>query len=506
MGLGTKNGWFFSKKHCENFHEVRFLIKYIPNSCSLLVGASQFGGSPKSVGAFVLFFAGENMIHEIKQGLDVPISGKPQQSIVNGPNISEVGLLGSDYHGMRPTMMVGEGDKVQIGQKLFEDKKTPGVFFTSPAAGTVKSVSRGEKRRFLSVSVEVDNFDDQITFGDFGKTADASPEQLQNMLIETGLWTAFRTRPFSKVPTPGTDPSSIFVTAIDSNPLAAEPELIINEYSDHFVSGLEAVSRLTQGRTFVCTRTNSRVPGEKVGGVQFEQFSGPHPSGLVGTHIAKLDPVSPNKTVWHIGYNDVIAIGHFINTGRLMTERVIALSGPRVNKPGLVRTRLGANLDQVVSGNADLDTARVVSGSVLNGRTSASPENFLGRYHNQVTVLEEGVKREFLGWQGPGANKFSITNIYLGSLLKKLLPMSTNLQGSKRAMVPVETYERIMPLDILPTQLLRALIVRDTDQAQKLGCLELDEEDLALCTFVCPGKYDYGSILRDNLTTIEKEG
>ena len=305
------------------------------------------GGEWTGQGAFVAAvrfeqtFAGKNMVHEIKKGLDVPISGKPSQSIQYGPEIREVGLLGADYHGMRPTMMVGEGDKVKIGQKLFEDKKNPGVFFTSPAVGTVKSISRGEKRRFLSVTVEVEDSEEQVAFSDYGKLADAEPEQIQQMLLETGLWTGLRTRPFSKVPVPGTDPSSIFVTAMDTNPLSAEPELIINEYSDHFVAGLEVVSRLTQGKTFVCTRTDSRVPGEKVSGVHFEQFSGPHPSGLVGTHIAMLDPVTPTKTVWHIGYQDVIAIGHFLNTGKLMTERVIALSGPRVSKPGLIRTRLG---------------------------------------------------------------------------------------------------------------------------------------------------------------------
>ena len=272
------------------------------------------------------------------------------------------------------------------------------------------------------------------------------------------------------------------------------------------VSGLTVIRNLTKGRTFVCTRNDSRIPGKNIRGVEFEEFSGVHPAGLAGTHIHFLDPVGPNKTVWTINYQDVIAIGHLFTTGKIMTERVIALGGPRVISPGLLRTRLGARIDDLVNTRIEPKNARLISGSVLCGRTAEEPVNFLGRYHQQVCVLEEGTKREFLGWQGPGFNKFSITRIYAGALGAKKFDMTTSSGGSKRAMVPVETYERVMPLDILPTQLLRALLVNDTESAQALGCLELDEEDLALCTFVCPGKYKYGEVLRENLTTIEKEG
>lgn len=446
------------------------------------------------------------MAYVIKKGLDLPIDGQPVQAIEPGKPASQVALLGDDYVGMKPTLLVQVGDKVKAGQPVFSDKKTEGVIYTSPASGKVSAINRGEKRKFLSLIIDVEG-DEKLTFKSHNALGDLDRETIQGQLVESGLWPSFRTRPYSRVPALDSDPHSIFVTAMDTNPLSAEPELIISENSEDFVSGLTLITKLTSGKTYVCTRNDSRIPGENVPQVEFEEFHGPHPAGLPGTHIHLLDPVGPTKTVWHINYQDVIAIGHLFNTGELMTQRVIAISGPRIKKPGLYRCQVGCNVNDLVEGLVDGDDTRLISGSVLSGRTVEEPVNFLGRFHLQVTALEEGNKREFLGWQGPGFNKFSITRIYAGAMgAAKKFKMNTNLNGSPRSMVPVGTYERVMPLDILPTQLLRALIVRDTESAQALGCLELDEEDLALCTYVCPGKYELGTILRDNLTVIEKEG
>ena len=446
------------------------------------------------------------MPYEIKKGLNIPISGQPVQAIEPGPKISQVVLLGDDYVGMKPTLLVHEGDRVKVGQAIFSDKKSEGVLYTSPACGRVASINRGAKRKFLSLIIDVDG-DEQETFRQFDSLVELDRQDVQDMLARSGLWTSFRTRPYSKVPALDTEPNSIFVTAMDTNPLAAEPELIISEHAEDFVSGLSVVSRLARGKTYVCTRNDSRVPGRDIPNVVFEEFYGPHPAGLPGTHIHFLDPVGPNKTVWYINYQDVIAIGHLFTQGKVMVDRVVSIAGPRVRKPGLFRTRMGAKIGDLTAGMIEGDDTRIVSGSVLCGHNSDEPVDFLGRYDLQVTALEEGNKREFLGWQGPGFNKFSVARIYAGAFGGgKKFDMSTNLNGSKRAMVPVETYERVMPLDVLPTQLLRALIVRDTDQAQALGCLELAEEDLALCTYVCPGKYEYGTILRDNLKLIEEEG
>ncbi len=241
--------------------------------------------------------------------------------------------------------------------------------------------------------------------------------------------------------------------------------------------------------------------------MQTEAFAGPHPAGLPGTHIHFLDPVNATKSVWSINYQDVIAIGKLFTTGQLWTERVVALAGPVVEQPRLVRTRLGANLSELTAGELQPGSNRVVSGSVLGGRTAQGAFAFLGRYHLQVSCLTEGNERELMHYLRAGVNKHSVMNIFVSKLMAaKKFAFSTSTNGSPRAMVPVGNYEAVMPLDILPTQLLRYLIVGDTEMAQKLGCLELDEEDLALCTYVCAGKYEYGPILRDNLARIEKEG
>jgi len=332
-------------------------------------------------------------------------------------------------------------------------------------------------------------------------------------LVNSGLWTSLRTRPYSKVPAPASDaPSSIFVTAIDTNPLVADPALIIAEREEDFANGLKVLGRLTEGAVHLCSASDADVKGGDIDGVQFHQFSGPHPAGLVGTHIHFIDPVSDHKTVWYLGYQDVLAIGALFTTGSIDTRRVIALAGPQVEKPRLLRTRLGASLAELTAGELKAGENRVISGSVLSGRNSSADMgdgafSYLGRYHNQVTVILEGRQREFFRYMSLGTDRHSAMPIYLSALSKgKEVNFTTNTNGSERAMVPLGNYEKVMPLDILPTQLLRALIVGDTETAQKLGCLELDEEDLALCNYVCIGKYEYGPILRNNLSRIEKEG
>ncbi|WP_153555553.1 Na(+)-translocating NADH-quinone reductase subunit A [Roseimaritima sediminicola] len=442
----------------------------------------------------------------IKKGLNLPITGSPEQRIELAPHAAQVALLGDDYIGMRPTMLVQPGDRVQLGQPIFEDKKTEGVVYTAPAAGTVAAVNRGAKRRFLSLVIDVEG-EDAVDFGSADVEA-MSREAVVEKLTASGLWSAFRTRPYGRVPAPATQPHSIFVQAMDTNPLAADPVVVLSQRNEEFTLGLLAIQKLTDGATYVCKTPKAEIPGDGVPGVRVETFDGPHPAGLPGTHIHMLDPVGPTKTVWYINYQDVAAIGSLLQSGYLDNRRVVSLAGPLVNQPRLLETRIGADLYPLVEGQLDESRKpRIISGSVFNGRRVDTDVHFLGRYSNQISVIEEGDHREFLGWQGPGLNKFSTTRVYASAALKdKKFDFTSSTHGSERAMVPLGTYERVMPLDILATQLLRALIVRDTEQAQLLGALELEEEDLALCTFVCPGKYEYGSILRDNLNTIELEG
>ncbi len=445
---------------------------------------------------------------KIRRGLDLPISGAPEQKIADGPRVRSVAVIGFDYHGMKPTMEVKEGDRVKLGQLLFTDKKTEGIRYTAPAAGTIAAINRGERRVLQSVVIDVDG-DDAETFKSYSSAGlkSLSRDEVQDNLVTSGLWTALRTRPFSKVPALDAKANSIFVTAIDTNPLAADPAVIIAEEADSFKDGLTLLTKLTEGSVFLCKAGGADVPGIDDERVKVREFGGVHPAGNAGTHIHCLDPVSASKSVWTIGYQDVIAFGKLFTSGRLYVDRVVSLAGPQVEKPRLVRTRLGADLHALVAGEMKPGENRVISGSVFGGRTANGPFGYLGRYHTQVSVLREGNDRPMFHYLRAGFNNFSKMGIYVSRLMpKKLFDFSTTTNGSERAMVPVGSYEKIMPLDILPTQLLRALIVGDTETAQQLGCLELDEEDLALCTFVCPGKYEYGPILRDNLTRIEKEG
>ena len=442
----------------------------------------------------------------IKRGLDLPIAGAPAQRIEAGRPVRSVAVVGFDYPTMKPTMAVQVGDRVKLGQILFSDKKSEGVHYTAPGAGVISAVHRGEKRVLQSVVIDLEG-DEEVTFTSYSPAQldGLSGEQVRENLQQSGLWTALRTRPFSKVPAVDATPASIFVTAIDTHPLAADPAIIIAEQPEAFEAGLKVLTNLA--KVFLCKAPNASLPGESLAKVQVESFNGPHPAGLAGTHIHFLDPVSASKSVWTIGYQDVIAVGKLFTSGRLSVERVVALAGPVVEQPRLVRARLGANLDELTAGELQPGANRVVSGSLLGGRTAHGAFTYLDRYHQQVSCLREGKEREMLHYMRPGVDKHSILNIYISKLMAgKKFAFSTSTNGSPRAMVPVGNYEEVMPLDVLPTQLLRALIVGDTEVAQKLGCLELDEEDLALCSYVCAGKYEYGPILRDNLTRIEKEG
>ena len=443
----------------------------------------------------------------IKKGLDLPIAGTPSQVINDGKSITKVALLGEEYVGMRPTMHARVGDEVKKGQVLFADKKNPGVVFTSPASGKVIEVNRGAKRVLQSVVIEVAG-NEQITFNSYeaNQLAGLDRDAVKTQLVESGAWTALRTRPFSKVPAVDSETQAIFVTAMDANPLAAEPELIINEQSEAFVAGLDILSTLTSGKVYVCKKGTS-LPRSSQSNVEEHVFDGPHPAGLAGTHMHYLYPVNAQNVAWSINYQDVIAFGKLFLTGEIYTDRVVSLAGPVVNNPRLVRTQLGASLDELTDSELMPGEVRLISGSVLSGVHASGPHAYLGRYHQQVSVLREGRDKELFGWAMPGKNKFSVTRSFLGHLFKgQLFNMTTTTNGSDRSMVPIGNYERVMPLDMEPTLLLRDLCAGDVDSAQALGALELDEEDVALCTFVCPGKYEYGQLLRECLDTIEKEG
>jgi len=452
------------------------------------------------------------MMIKIRKGLDLPISGKPEQRVHAAKPVRHVGMFGVDHVDLKPSMLVAEGDKVALGQALFEHKKLPGVRITAPGAGTVSAVNRGAQRLLQSVVIRLDETEKEETFTAYraDQLAGLTDTQVVDNLLASGLWVALRTRPYSKIPDPTTRPAAIFVTAMDTNPLGADPIEIIPAEADAFVHGLTVLSRLGTMPLWVCKSPMVQLPSPQgLAHVRQASFEGPHPAGLPGTHIHFLEPVDVNKTVWHLNYQEVIAIGKLFTSGRLSTERIVALGGPQVKQPRLLRTRLGACIEELVEGELQTGETRVISGPIWSGRRAAGWSSYLGRHHLQICALREETERKFMNWLAPGRRTFSQSNVMLSSLFRyrrEQFELTTGLNGSLRAMVPFGNFEDIMPLDILPTQLLRYLMVGDTDMAQKLGCMELDEEDLALCSFVCVGKNDYGTVLRNVLSQIEKEG
>jgi len=447
----------------------------------------------------------------IRRGLDVPFAGEPEQAVHTGNAIRHVALCGVDYVGLRPRLKVAVGDAVGLGQPLWEDKRDPAVCYPSPGRGVVTAINRGPRRVLESVVVSLQD----AGAGDVGFDA-LTPGQIDRLgrgqvaerMLRAGLWTAFRTRPFSRVPLSDSAPHAIFVTAIDTRPGAPDPAVVVARDVEHFALGLGILTRLTGGRVWLCTAHGWNVDMPAIDRVSLAEFSGPHPAGLAGTHMHFLEPVGPNRTNWHINYQDVTALGRLFHKGTIDTGRIVALGGAGVREPRLVTTRQGAALNELLSDCVnEPEDSRVISGSVLDGRAAAGPLAYLGRYHDQVSVLREGGRSLVFGWAGILQRRYTCAPLLARrSGHRKRSDFDTAQNGRFSGMLPMHSFDRVMPLDILPSPLLRALLVKDTGGAQALGCLELDEEDLALCAFVCPAKNDYGAALRINLDQIEKEG
>jgi len=433
----------------------------------------------------------------IRKGLKLPVKGAPSGDIHKIDNITESAILGDDFPGMKPSMLVKEGDSVRKGQPVFTDRKNPEITYTAPITGVVKAVKRGAKRKFLSIvfekaAGEAIKFDTHCT----------DRESVYELLKTSGLLSLFRERPFAKCPSADRKPQAVFINCMDTRPLAPDMFVLLKGNEDYFKKGVEAVSKLADV-TYVCAGIDITLP--ELSNVEIKIFDGPHPAGLAGTHIHFIHPVSLEKTVWSVDMKDVIDIGYLLTHGELNETTRVALTGT-FSEPCYIETLKGAPVAEIVKGRVGSDV-RLILGSVLYGFTVEEGTEHLSSCFSQITALPELNDRYLFGWTTPRNDLFSVKNIFASRFTgQKNLHFDTALNGALRPMVPVGTYEKVMPLDILPTHLLRALIVGDLETAEKLGCLELSEEDLSLCTYVCPGKIDYAPILRDALTTIEKEG
>ena len=448
------------------------------------------------------------MTIKINKGLSLSLDGEINHQVL--PEIknstSRIAILGKDFHGIKPTMFVSEGQQVIQGEKLFEDKKNPGYFHLSPVNGKISEINRGDRRSFLSMVIEKTS--DEVTF-EVDTSFDNSNDQILNFLNNFGLLGLFRTRPFSKVPLVGSLPNNIFISLIDSNPLSFEPMLALRENLEALNKGLEIISYLPKEGIHVGIPEENTLDLYKSENIKYHTFSGPHPIGLVGTQIHKISPASLTNQIWTIGYQELIKIGKTVLTGFQSNEKYISISGPQVFNPEILLTDFGACVKELTAGKLVEGDNRLISGSVLCGHICEGPLAYLSSFSNQLTVIREANQddREFLNWLRPEIKKHSSLRMFFASAIKNYkYNLTSALNGGFRAIVPVGIYEDIFPMDLMITQLLKAIVTDDTELAQSLGVLELDEEDLALCTYSCPSKYDYGLILRKILEKIEKDG
>lgn len=442
----------------------------------------------------------------LKKGFDIKLEGAAQKTLSSLPAPALYALKPTDFPGLIPKLNVKPGDKVLAGTPIFHDKIRPDILFTSPVSGRVVTVNRGERRALLDVVIEKSG-DESV---DFGKSdpAKGTRELIKKVLLISGLWPAVRQRPYHVVANPADVPHSIFISGFDSAPLAPDYGFILdNSPSMHFRNGLAALKKLTDGKLHLILngKGNTSPLFQNLPEAEISKFSGPHPAGNVGIHIHHIDPVGKGKVVWYVNFQDVLTIGRLFEDGRYNPEKIVALTGSEVVMPQYYKMKTGASISDVIHENIKPGKVRYISGNVLTG-TAVPSGGFLGFYDSQVTVIPEGDYPEFFGWAKPGSDKFS----YYRAFLSKLFPnrkyrLDTNLHGGERAFVLTGNYEKVLPMDIFPMQLCKAILAEDIDNMENLGIYEVAEEDLALCEYICPSKTEIQSIIRNGISLMIKE-
>lgn len=433
----------------------------------------------------------------LKRGLDVQLGVPPGRTISPRVDARRTALSLTDYQDLRASLAIAVGDRVSVGQRLCVDRKHPEVAYTSYCSGVVREIERAAKRRLKCIVVETDGSEDAISFPQFNSSSAAklSRSEVRDLLLRSGTWTSLRSRPFDRVAPPDIEPRAIFVTAIDTNPLAPDPAIVLSDQVEAFTVGVNAVAKLTNGTTYICKAPGADIPALHSDRLQTVEFAGPHPAGLPGTHIHAVGlDVQLQPDIWHIGYQDAAAIGALLLTGRLVSERIVSVVGPGVTDPRLIRMNIGDEIAGLAKESGDAQ-CRMVSGPPLFGTGDAQ---FLGRFDRQITLL-------------PKATGESNHLRSIGSRLLRIVAgrgsntlIDTAMNGWPSGMLPVEAFDRVWPFRSAPAALLRALLAGDFGMAERLGCLGLAEEDLALCGYVCPAKRDYATALRTALRAIER--
>ena len=443
---------------------------------------------------------------KLRKGLDIRLKGSAGKILAGEIPSALSAIRPSDFPAITPRLIVKPGDLVKAGTALFHDKIRPELKFASPISGKVIAINRGEKRRILDVVIERSG-DDYIQFGKSDPAA-ISRQEVKNKLLDAGLWPVIRQRPYHIIANPSATPKSIFISGFDSAPLAPDLSFIMeNTDRADFQTGLNVLGKLTDGKVNIVLDGNSNPPDilKNATGVDIHWFTGPHPAGNVGVQIHHIDPVNKGDAVWYVNLHDVAVIGTLFANGIYRHTRIIAVAGSEVITPQYYRTRSGSSVKEIINGNISGGKVRIISGNVLTG-TAVGSEGFLGFYDNMISVIPEGDYFEFFGWASPGLNKYSFSRTFLSSLAgKKNYSLDTNMHGGHRAFVLTGQYEKVLPMDIYPMQLLKAILAEDIDNMENLGIYEIAEEDFALCEFICPSKTEIQAIVRKGLDLMVKE-
>ncbi|MEE9190703.1 MAG: Na(+)-translocating NADH-quinone reductase subunit A [Candidatus Neomarinimicrobiota bacterium] len=449
---------------------------------------------------------------KIRKGHNIRIQGEPEKTILSTAQPSSVALKPVEFSYVKPKLLVDIGDHVQIGTPLFFDKLNPEIKWGSPGAGAVKAIQYGERRVIEKIEIELDKAEESIPLQpNIGSgISNIDRQTIIDTLYKASFWSHFRQRPFNKVVNPkGSAPSRIFVSVMNTAPLSVDLNLVLQgETTGYFSSGLTILSKLTDGKVHVCYHEDFGLNLETVSEkIESHLVSGPHPAGNIGIQIHHIDPLKPGEIIWTISAQSVIMLGKMFQTGKIDPVIIVSVGGPSVMNPAHYRTRLGVNIGSLIDGLLDVnDQHRIVDGDVLTGRKS-SVDDFLGFYNSTVSVLPIDRSKPFLGWIQPGstAKTYSLTRSFFGSGSKRLFRFSTRQNGTLKALVPINAWEDVLPMDILPNPLYRSILAGDIEEMEKLGILECDEEDFALCSFACPSKIDLGSVIRKGLDLMEIE-
>ena len=442
----------------------------------------------------------------IRRGLNINLLGDADKVYASVKNHDIFALKPTDFHGLIPKLTVKVGDNVLAGSVVFYDKYNEKIKFCSPVSGTIQDIVRGEKRRILEIIIKSNS---EIIYESHSQKnpKDLSREQIIDYMLEKGVWPFIRQKPYDIIANPTDLPKSIFISAFKSGPLAIDNDFALYGMDELFQKGLDVITKLTNGKTHLNLdgNTNSSKVFSDAKGVEINSFSGPHPAGNVGVQIHHLDPINKGDIIWFLEPQDVIVIARLFCEGKYDVSRIVSLCGSEVSKPRYYRIISGSCVANLISDNVEQDNNRVICGDVLSG-TKIKKDGYLGFYDTQLTVIKEGNEQEFLGWALPGIDKFSMSKSYFSWLFPtRKYNVDTNMRGEERAYVVTGQYEKVLPMDIYPQQLVKAIMIEDIDLMEKLGLYEVGPEDFALCEFVCTSKIEVQSIIRHGLDLLRKE-